>query len=485
MFGTPAETDRAAVALFERTRTLYFLDATGHVASVDLRDVPVDHKCLAVLAELYRLRNLTFQGNCIDDAVLARVSKLRSLERLDLRSCQAITDAGLHALKRLNNLKSLQLYDTAISDAGLAHLTGLKYLEELDLNATRVSDRGLTSLEEFPRLTRLNIGGETGITDKGLMQVSRLRALETLDLRGGNFSDEGIRHLGNLATLKRLYAGETRITSAGLRSLGQLSVLEILCLAQTQVADEGLGYLAGLVRLRHLNLAHTQVTDEGLPYLQGLKALRGLNLASTRVTNVGKKLLKRVLPKCIMYISSPEEIDVSRYDTSYFRDHPPSCLSGFRFGARNAEGDGRGTVTTWFELSCPCGDASGAVIGYPLDRFNPGYEGPRVFVSPLAFSCPTCGKVTEVIDTNDHGYDGEGGCSATIRGEGQREPFGCPHCGGVEMRVTVQFCYGGGELGLAEEDPDIRVEDFFGSFSADAICIHCGRTVHVADFETA
>jgi Leucine-rich repeat (LRR) protein len=483
MFGKPAESDRTAAAFFQKSHRMYYLDAEGHIAHLDLRDRDIDAACLRVLRQLPALTNLTVQGNPIGPAVLEPIAQIGTLQRLDLRSCRKLTDASFRHLGRLTNLQSLELYDTVISDAGLAHLVGLSRLEELDLNATRVSDKGMALLKAFPDLRRLSIGGKTAITDAGLAHLKHMTKLEMLELREGAFSDAGLHHLQGCSVLKLLYAAGTKIVGPGLRHLAGLTHLEGLFLDNTGVGDDGLSHLAGLARLRDLGLTATQVTDAGLAHLRDLSGLRNLNLEHTRVTDAGKKRLKSVLPRCLIFISEPREIDLSAFDSRYFRDHPPSCISGFTVSKRPLREDG--AVSMSFGLACRCGNTAGAVLGYPLAQYRTDYQGPEVFVGPLGFSCAACRAVTEIIDTDVNGYDGAMGSSATIRGEGRRRRFACSHCGGVEMNVTVQFSYGGGELDLLADEPDIRVEDFFGSFSADGTCTGCGKQVHIADFETA
>ena len=51
-------------------------------------------------------------------------------------------------------------------------------------------------------------------------------------------------------------------------------------------------------------------------------------------------------------------------------------------------------------LSCGCGEKLGAILGHLLSKANPAYEGPKTFVSPLAFRCSSCRKTTELLDTD-------------------------------------------------------------------------------------
>ena len=82
----------------------------------------------------------------IDDASLAEIKRLTNVKTLDLRNTQ-VTDIGLKHLKGWTDLTSLNLRDTNITDAGLEHLKGLAKLLELQLN-NKVSDESVKKLQQ-------------------------------------------------------------------------------------------------------------------------------------------------------------------------------------------------------------------------------------------------------------------------------------------------------------------------------------------------
>lgn len=88
----------------------------------------------------------------------------------------------------------------------------------------------------------------------------------------------------------------------------------------------------------------------------------------------------------------------------HVRTTPPSCLGGFRVTPAHPE-----PWNDWiaWDLACSCGATEGKLLGHPLKDCNPEYDGPALFVSPLAFWCSSCGKTTEIIDTKQHGYNSE------------------------------------------------------------------------------
>jgi hypothetical protein len=167
------------------------------------------------------------------------------------------------------------------------------------------------------------------------------------------------------------------------------------------------------------------------------------------------------------------------------RNTPPRCLAGFKVEPAtlaNVSFDGHGSdLNKVYKLSCTCGRDRFQVLGHHVS--NQGHE---VFVSPLALECTACGKVTELIDTDEHGYDAElGHGSATIRGKGERTHFACDKCGVQPMTAYARFEHSGEELAdsFLEEYPN--TQDYFSWFSLVGTCDGCKRMLSVADFECA
>ena len=63
--------------------------------------------------------------------------------------------AGLTAIARWENLRSLDLTRTAVTSRGVAELVSLKNLERLNLTSTAVDDAGVQALREISSLQRL------------------------------------------------------------------------------------------------------------------------------------------------------------------------------------------------------------------------------------------------------------------------------------------------------------------------------------------
>ena len=171
----------------------------------------------------------------------------------------------------------------------------------------------------------------------------------------------------------------------------------------------------------------------------------------------------------------------------HVRNTPPSCLSGFR--ALPTDSEAWHDWAGW-SLTCGCGASKGMVLGYPLKECNPEYDGPPLFVSPLAFSCSACGKTTEIIDTDLHGYEAEidkesGQHYPTVRGTGNRTAIPCPHCGATDFSVKAFCAHQAFDLFRTEPDLAPCAQEYFDSFDCHGVCESCGKESSLANFELA
>ncbi|MEY3608060.1 MAG: hypothetical protein RLZZ447_848, partial [Verrucomicrobiota bacterium] len=73
------------------------------------------------------------------------------------------TDAGLSAVGRWTNLRSLDLSRTRVTGQGVAALAGLPHLEALNLTDSAVDAAGIQQARAFPALRRLWAFGAPGM----------------------------------------------------------------------------------------------------------------------------------------------------------------------------------------------------------------------------------------------------------------------------------------------------------------------------------
>jgi hypothetical protein len=171
-----------------------------------------------------------------------------------------------------------------------------------------------------------------------------------------------------------------------------------------------------------------------------------------------------------------------RDPVEYAYRHPPRCIRELNPVQLTEMVPGMATYNfvAYFRVGCPCGERATYLLGYFMEDKGPGRV--RVFVSPLALECPACGRVSELIDTQQHGFGGENDCDCNMTGEGPRTWFPCPQCGEVPLAVIPGFSYQG------DDDPfDIRErpQDFFGAFWVCGECSQCGQLLTITGFESA
>jgi WD40 repeat protein len=153
----------------------------------------------------------------VTDKHLAALADLDNLRNLNLDNT-AVTDAGMKDVARARNLVSLSLTNTQVTDAGLAELKPLTNLEDLRLDQLPITDAGLAHLTAFPRLRRLSLY-KTAVTDDGVAYLKQLPSLERLSLDETSTGDEALRHVSQLPNLNYLSVWHTQVTDAGVQEL--------------------------------------------------------------------------------------------------------------------------------------------------------------------------------------------------------------------------------------------------------------------------
>lgn len=168
----------------------------------------------------------------------------------------------------------------------------------------------------------------------------------------------------------------------------------------------------------------------------------------------------------------------------HIRQTPPSCIKGFRLVSAELPEHFDDNFKTVYRLSCQCGTDRGTILGYPLSEYNSQYDGSD-FITPLSFECGACSTVSQIVDTDIHGYHAEvgkieGGIgSAKLRGKGNPVPFVCPKCSGTVFSVIVGFVYW--DFDIIQDEPELPVQEFFNVFLIYGVCTNCGKASPVVD----
>ncbi len=82
-----------------------------------------------------------------------------------------VTDASLNNIKKLPQLRQLDLYNTNITDSGMEYLADIN-LKCLNLSGTKITDEGLKNLKGMPNLTMLLLY-KTNITKAGVNDLQK------------------------------------------------------------------------------------------------------------------------------------------------------------------------------------------------------------------------------------------------------------------------------------------------------------------------
>lgn len=272
-------------------RALGYLKTVKSLRHLELDVSPVTDDGLKALVGLPRLETLVLRHLPVTDEGLKTIARLPGLKKLSLIELK-ITPAGILALRdspieelrwwnddrphlaylpyvrKLKNLKRLDLSSRFVTDEIVGQLQEMKSLEMLDLHDHRLSDEGLRKLSELTSLRQLNLslGLEKyrknytdPISDRGLEYLTRCRELQDLRLWGTAVTDAGLQQVAKLTQLRKLYLGGTKVSASGLAALGALPHLETLDITATAATTES---RIDLRSLKSLKTVYAYESDE-------------------------------------------------------------------------------------------------------------------------------------------------------------------------------------------------------------------------------
>ncbi len=279
-----------------------------------MREARIPEDAFVHLGKLTNLESLSLggYGTEIHDTALEHIKKLHNLKQLDL-SRTKITDSGMVHLQQLHRLEQLSLREVAI-DGGISRLGQLPNLRELDLYSTLVTDASLIPLYGLPNVRRISLEN-TFVTEDGVNQLrmhlpdasvqsgviseesrkvarhlGRLRVpmyrnsrdeVFMADLRGRDDIAALMTHVLNLKGLLELHL-DMSATKGILGDVMSISSLEKLNLSGCDISDSALSKIHQLQHLKELYLQSCTVGDDTLRQLQHLPELRFLWLGSAK-----------------------------------------------------------------------------------------------------------------------------------------------------------------------------------------------------------
>jgi len=106
------------------------------------------------------------EHSVLDEQTYAFLQRLPGIRRITVHEAP-LDDAGLAELAKIGSLELLHLNGTIVTRDGLACLANLKNLRELHLGGDRLGDSALEVIPDIPRVTTLGVHGE-GFTKEGV-----------------------------------------------------------------------------------------------------------------------------------------------------------------------------------------------------------------------------------------------------------------------------------------------------------------------------
>ncbi|CBH14182.1 leucine-rich repeat protein (LRRP), putative [Trypanosoma brucei gambiense DAL972] len=211
--------------------------------------------------------NLSWCDQLTDVSPLA---ELKTLKYLNLQSCEAVV-AGIGDLGKLPGLYELDLSCTPITDCALRDLCSSRSLVRLDISSCdNLTD--LSALVSLKTLGELNLDACTEVK-QGIGNISQLPELRRLDGTCLPITDDSLRDLSASRSLVVLCL-DTCMDITDVSCLAAVKTLEEISLNSCLSVEKGVEALTTLPRLRSVNLRGVKIDSEVLSELQA----RGVNL---------------------------------------------------------------------------------------------------------------------------------------------------------------------------------------------------------------
>ncbi len=201
----------------------------------------VDDDGMSSVAQLTSLRSVALDSLWVSGDGLQQLSPLTKLEELYIGGDDNLMDdAAMPVIAaQFPGLKKLRISKSTVTAEGIQALSKLTTLQELDLGeCSQLFDDALQHLAPLKNLTRLNLW-RLGITDEGVKHLAGLTRMKWLNVDNTRLTDEGLKSLSPMKDLEFLYLGSTPVTDAGLTHLEGLKSLKELDVARTAVTEEG------------------------------------------------------------------------------------------------------------------------------------------------------------------------------------------------------------------------------------------------------
>ncbi|XP_019187945.1 PREDICTED: F-box/LRR-repeat protein 3 isoform X2 [Ipomoea nil] len=248
------------------------------IRSLDLSYLPISNKCLSSISKLQNLEDLVLEGcyGIDDDSLIALKQGCKSLETLDMSSCQNVSPVGLSSLtSSAGCLRQLTLsYGSPVTLALGESLQNLSMLQSIKLDGCQVTCSGLKAIGNWcVSLKELSLSKCPGVTDEGLCSVvTKHRELQRLDItccrKITHVSISNITNSCSYLTSLRMESC-TLVPREAFVLIGQrCRFLEELDVTDNEIDNEGLKSISMCSGLSSLKLGIClNITDKGLIHI--------------------------------------------------------------------------------------------------------------------------------------------------------------------------------------------------------------------------
>ncbi len=155
---------------------------------------PIKDESFDYINELRDLERLSCANTDVSIEAFKRLSKLSSLEVLDVRECPNVDDSCIATVSKLSSLRGLYMGpNPQLTSAALLFIPNLKQLDELDLTELSIADNQLAELSKLP-LTKLFLRG-CDVSDKNVLELRQCKTLKQLSLTFTPVSEKAIKEL--------------------------------------------------------------------------------------------------------------------------------------------------------------------------------------------------------------------------------------------------------------------------------------------------
>ena len=165
----------------------------------------------AQLRHLNQLRTLHIGQSLITDRGFEfLIDNCSQLVEFDCNDCRNVERNSRLRIGELQNLISLNLFNSPVDDEELKTISALLNLEFLDLGCCfRLTDTGIEQLANAKKLAQLSLFMCPQLSDRTLNFVATLESLVELDIRSCKFSSKALADLQTSRSDLTVYSDES------------------------------------------------------------------------------------------------------------------------------------------------------------------------------------------------------------------------------------------------------------------------------------